>query len=102
MSDFVYVLIKYLLSNLLYSKDGGAIEVFLVAAGLDKEMCLNVFLHFLHTCHKVVVSAVHFSVSRRSSCIWSVILVEGAIIQDIRTRSVYCNLAASNGHALQS
>ena len=44
---------------------GGAVEVFVVLAGLDEEVALDVALHLLHRGHKVVVAPVHLVLAPR-------------------------------------
>ena len=60
----------HLVGNLLYGLDAGAIEVVLVAAGLDEEVGLNVALHLLHAEDKVVVSAVYFPFTSLAGGVW--------------------------------
>ena len=65
----VYMYTLYLLSNLLDCTDGGAIQVVLVASGLNEEVGLNVLLHLLHTRHEMIVSSVDLSLSRLTSSV---------------------------------
>ena len=60
----------HLVSHLLDGSDGGAVQVVLVAAGLDEEMGLNVLLHLLHTCHEMVVPSVRLSLSWTTGGVW--------------------------------
>ena len=67
---YQYTCTLYLLSDLLDCTDGGAIQVVLVASGLNEEVGLNVLLHLLHTRHEMIVSSVDLSLSRLTSSVW--------------------------------